>query len=168
VSASAVTVRAARAADRPALAAIVSSDETFKPDEVAVALELIDAALAGSVDYELLVACEPGGDDAPLGYVCFGRTPMTARTFDLYWIVVHARARGRRVAGTLIAALEAEIAARGGGNIRVETSETEGYGAARSLYARAGYPEASRLEGFYADGDALITYYKTIAASPPA
>lgn len=155
-------IRAARAGDREALRAAIESDATFKPDEIAVALELVDAALAGSVDYELLVA--PDADDVAVGYVCFGRTPMTAQTWDLYWIVVHARARGQRLAGALIAAFEDVVARRGGGNIRVETSETEGYGAARSLYARAGYPEASRLEGFYSDGDALITYYKRIAA----
>jgi len=158
-------IRPARPGDREALRAAIESDATFKPDEVAVALELVDSALASAVDYELLVAADAA--DVAAGYVCFGRTPMTVQTWDLYWIVVHARARGQRLAGALIAALEAEVAGRGGGNIRVETSETEGYGAARSLYARAGYPEASRLEGFYAEGDALITYYKRIAAAAP-
>ena len=47
--------------------------------------------------------------------------------------------------------------------VRVETSETDGYGAARALYARCAYPEAVRMNDFYRPGDALIVYYKRIA-----
>ena len=152
-------VRAVEAADRGAIAEVIASDETFKPDEVAVALELVDAAIAGSNDYEVRVAVDDGG---VCGYICFGRTPMTERTYDLYWIVVHARVRGRGVARLVVDAMEAEVRARGGGQIRVETSETDGYGSARAVYARLGYPEASRLPDFYSPGDALITYYKVL------
>jgi ribosomal protein S18 acetylase RimI-like enzyme len=154
-----VFIRAAAAADRGALAAAIESDATFKPDEVAVALELVDAGLDGSTDYQLLVA---EVDGAVQGYLCFGPTPMTQRTYDLYWIVVHAAARGRGVAGALLRAMEALLVSRGGANIRVETSETEGYGAARALYARAGYPEAARMADFYSPGDALIVYFKRV------
>lgn len=154
------TVRPATADDRPGLLAILASDATFKDDERAVALELIDAALDDSPDYSLLVADLP---ETPVaGYLCFGPTPMTAATFDLYWIVVHAAARGRGVAGALIAAMEAALRGRGGRGVRVETSETEGYGAARKLYQRLGYPVAAVLEDFYRDGDSLIIYYKRL------
>ncbi|HVK72956.1 MAG TPA: N-acetyltransferase [Kofleriaceae bacterium] len=155
-----MTVRAPRPDDRDALAAVIASDATFKDEEQAVALELVDDALGGESDYELLVA--EGPDGAVDGYICFGRTPMTVRTYDLYWIIVHARARGRGLARALIEAMEAELRARGGAQVRVETSETEGYGAARGLYARLGYPEVARLRDFYAPGDALITYYKEL------
>lgn len=155
-----MNLRAVAAADRGAIADVIASDETFKPDEVAVALELVDAAIAGSADYEVRVADD--GEAGVCGYICFGRTPMTERTYDLYWIVVHARVRGRGVARLLVQAMEGEIRSRGGGQIRVETSETDGYGSARAVYARLGYPEASRLPDFYSPGDALITYYKVL------
>ncbi len=154
-----MNVRPLVAADRDALAGVIASDTTFKPEEVAVALELIDAAIAGSNDYEVLVADDGTG---ACGYICFGRTPMTACTYDLYWIVVHARTRGRGAARSLVEAMETALRARGGGQVRVETSETEGYGAARALYLRLGYPEAARLVDFYGPGDALITYYKVL------
>ena len=147
--------------DRSAVAEVIASDETFKPDEVAVALELVDAAITGSTDYLVRVA-DAGDDGGVCGYICFGRTPMTERTYDLYWVVVHARVRGRGVARTLVDAMEQEVRSRGGGQIRVETSETDGYGTARAVYARLGYPEASRLPDFYSPGDALITYYKVL------
>lgn len=159
---SAATVRPARAEDRAGLLAILQSDATFKDDERAVALELIDLGLESSVDYLLLVADLP---ELPVaGYLCFGPTPMTASTWDLYWIVVHADARGRGVAGALVTAMEAELGRRGGKAVRVETSETEGYGAARKLYQRLGYPVAAVLTDFYRDGDALITYYKRLSS----
>lgn len=160
MSLTAAQVRPATADDRPGLLAILASDTTFKEDERAVALELIDAALEGSPDYSLLVAELPQTPVA--GYLCFGPTPMTAATWDLYWIVVHADARGRGVAGALITAMENALRARGGGGVRVETSETESYGAARKLYDRLGYPVAAVLEDFYRQGDSLIIYYKRL------
>ncbi len=158
-SARALQVRTPRLAERDAIVATITSDATFKASEVAVAVELIDAALAGSVDYLLLVALR---DEEIVGYICFGPTPMTDATWDLYWVVVGAAHRGLGAARTLVAGMEAEIKTRGGRHVRVETSETEGYGAARALYARLSYPEASVLPDFYSGGDALITYYKRL------
>jgi ribosomal protein S18 acetylase RimI-like enzyme len=160
-----VSIRPLRAGDRDALLAVLDSDETFRPDEIEVAVELIDAAAAGSDDYRILVATPVRGtpdEPAIVGYICFGSTPMTRSTYDLYWIVCHARARGRGVARALIAAMETELADSGATGIRVETSELEGYGAARRLYAAVDYPEAARLPDFYAPGDGLIIYYKRL------
>ncbi len=160
MTASATAVRAATADDRAGLGAILDADTTFTADERAVAIELIDAALEDSVDYQLLVADAAGHPVA--GYVCFGRTPMTAGTWDLYWLVVHPAARGRGVAGALLFELERVLRARGGTAIRVETSETEGYGAARKLYQRLDYPVAAVLKDFYRPGDSLFIYYKQL------
>ena len=154
-----VTVREPFAGDRAGLEAALRSDQTFTEEEIAVALELIDAALAGGTDYVLRVAEEQGG---VAGYVCYGPTPMTTGTWDLYWVVVDHGARGRGVAGALLRAMEADLRARRATAIRVETSETEGYGAARALYARHEYPEAARFADFYRPGDALIVYYKRL------
>lgn len=159
------TTRPLEAADRDALWAALRSDGTFRDDEIEVALELIDAAAEGSPDYGILVAViDPRGaaHERVAGYICYGPTPMTEATFDLYWIVTHASSRGQGVAGALIAAMEADLRGRGGRSVRVETSQTEGYGAARKLYARHGYPEAARFADFYAPGDDLIVYYKKL------
>jgi ribosomal protein S18 acetylase RimI-like enzyme len=89
---------------------------------------------------------------------------MTESTFDLYWIVTHANARGHGVAPSLVRAMETELSKKSSVSIRVETSQTEGYGAARKLYAKLGYPEAARFKDFYKAGDDLIVYYKHIGA----
>ncbi len=155
------TIRGLEAGDRPHLEAALRSDGTFRDDEVGVALELIDEAVKGSDDYWIKVATL--GDEHPVaGYICYGPTPMTASTYDLYWVVAHAAARGRGVAGALIDAMEVDLRARAATGIRVETSQLEGYDAARQLYDRRGYPEVARLGDFYRAGDDLIICYKRL------
>lgn len=154
-------VRPLRAGDRPALEAVLRSDRSFTEAEVAVALELIDDALANPAsDYWLRLAIV---DDEVAGYICYGPTPMTEATYDLYWIVCRADFRGRGVAGALIGAMEADLGDRGASAVRVETSVKEAHAAARRLYARHGYPEAARFPDFYEPGDDLIVYYKQFA-----
>jgi ribosomal protein S18 acetylase RimI-like enzyme len=157
----AIDIRPLTPADRPLLDAALRSDDAFTDEEIAVALELIDHALAhGEVDYAVRIADLP---DMPVaGYVCFGKTPMTAGTYDLYWVVCHAAARGKGVAGTLIRTMEDELRGRGATAVRIETAEKEVHGAARRLYDRLGYPEAARLAEFYGPGDGLLIYYKQL------
>ena len=158
--------------DRDAIAALIRSDDTFHDEEVSVALELIDDALARpGVDYHVLV-CED--ETQVLGYVCFGPTPMTAWTWDLYWIATHRAARGRGVASRLALAMEAELRGKSARIVRLETSQLEAYGSARALYARLRYVEAGRIPDFYKAGDDLIILVKRIdaelidAPTPPA
>jgi ribosomal protein S18 acetylase RimI-like enzyme len=154
-------IRPIAAGDRAILEQAVTA--SFVRDEVAVALELIDASIAGSDDYQSLVASQVEGAPHGIGgYLCYGPTPMTRATYDLYWIVTHPDARGRGVAGALISAMEAALRGAGATGVRVETSETESYGAARRLYQRLGYPRAAHLRDFYRPGDGLIIYYKQL------
>ena len=147
--------------DRPLLEAMLAA--SFRPEEVIVALELIDHALEGSDDYWVRVGADvPGVPKGIAGYICFGPTPMTDATYDLYWIVTHPRARGRGVASALITSMENELRERAATGIRVETSETENHDAARRLYARLDYPVAAHLADFYRAGDGLILYYKRL------
>ena len=166
-----VTIRAPRPDndERDLLEAALRSDQTFLEEEIAVALELIDSALEPREldhdrDYTVLVADLLGFPVA--GYICFGRTPMTEATWDLYWVVTHAEARGRGVARSLIRAMERELVRRGARAIRVETSQKESHEAARQLYDRLGYPEQARFPDFYRVGDDLIVYYKVLRKHP--
>jgi ribosomal protein S18 acetylase RimI-like enzyme len=148
--------------DRDALAALLHAlGDTFRDDEIAVAMELVDAAIAHpGRDYEIDV-CE---DDAReiVAYICYGPTPMTDGTYDLYWIATHPRARGRGIASRLILSMEAELRARCARIVRLETSHMELYGSARSLYARLMYVEVGRIPDFYRQGDDLIVLSKRL------
>ena len=162
-------IRPPASTDRDAIEALLRSDHTFRADEVEVALELVDETIAGSDDYRIRVAELPGGTDSPNrtpggvgGYICYGPTPMTAGTHDLYWIVTHRACRGLGVASALVRAMEDDLYARGGTAVRVETSSLETYAPAHRLYARLGYPEVARLEDFYRPGDSLVLYFKRL------
>ena len=156
-----VQIRNLQADDRSRLEGILRSDETFREDEVSVALELVDDALGDpKSDYWFRIA-EVDGEAA--GYLCYGPTPMTDCTYDLYWIVTHAGHRGKSVARSLVEYMERDLLERGPkAQIRVETSQSEGYGAARKFYDRLQYPEVARFKDFYKAGDDLIVFFKNL------
>ena len=149
--------------DRAKLAALLGRIEQFAPDEVGVALELIDAALreGDASGYGCLVARDEAGE--PLGYTCVGPTPMTEATWDLYWIAVAPEQQGRGVGRALYGALTAHLAARGGRQVRIETSSKESYAATGGFYERIGFEVCGRLRDFYAPGDDLLIFYRRLA-----
>ena len=112
--------------------------------------------------YEAIVAvdADPG---AVLGYVCWGRTPMTAHTVDLYWMAVAPEARRAGVGRKLILAFEARLRQEGVRIIRVETSSSQPYAAAVAFYLREGYEMAGRIPDFYRDGDDLLILHRRLA-----
>jgi GNAT superfamily N-acetyltransferase len=159
------TIRRLQPSDRPALAELVSKDGLFTKEEISVALELIDAALAEpGGEYRVLVSetFDAEGRSILAGYICYGPTPMTEGTWDLYWVVTHPEVRGRGVARTLVERMEDELRSFGARHIRVETSQTEGYGAAHVFYEKLRYPTVARFADFYKPGDDLLVMYKRL------
>jgi GNAT superfamily N-acetyltransferase len=155
-----VDLRHPSSADRDALSELVSRDGLFTKDEVTVALELIDAALEEPKgEYRVLVA---EADGKLAGYICYGPTPMTEGTWDLYWIATHPDARGKGVARALVDKMESELRGFGARLVRVETSQQESYGAAHAFYEKLGYPCAARLPAFYKPGDDLLILLKRL------
>ena len=97
-----------------------------------------------------------------LGYACFGATPMTEASFDLYWLVVAADARGGGIGAKLCAAVGEHLKQRGGRLIRVETSSLEGQGGARRFYEKTGFGLAGAIPDFYREGDDLLLFAKVL------
>jgi ribosomal protein S18 acetylase RimI-like enzyme len=155
-----------KAADAPALRRLVASTGVFYRQERAVALELLEARLerGGKSGYSFVFA-ERGGE--LLGYAAWGRTPLTQRTFDLYWIVVAPAAQGHGLGRALLRAVEQAIAARGGGNLLIETSSRPAYVRTRRFYREAGYDQVARLRDFYAPGDDKVMFCQVIAPPKP-
>jgi ribosomal protein S18 acetylase RimI-like enzyme len=153
-------IRPLVASDRPQLAELLNRIETFTPEEVSCALELIDAALRpNNADYQVLVAAREG---KVIGYCCYGPTPMTQGTFDLYWIASDPQVRGQGVGAALVSAMEGDIRRRSGRLIRVETSALEAYGPTRGFYAAMQYKEEARFRDFYKPGEDLIILAKRL------
>ncbi|MBU0702886.1 MAG: GNAT family N-acetyltransferase [Chloroflexi bacterium] len=99
------------------------------------------------------------------GYVCFGPHPLTQGTYDLYWIAVDPSAQGHGVGHALLAQVEAEVRARGGRLLVIETSDTPAYASARRLYEASGYCCEAVVPHFYAPGDGLLIFFKNVSCS---
>ncbi|OPY46988.1 MAG: Acetyltransferase (GNAT) family protein [Methanoregulaceae archaeon PtaU1.Bin222] len=152
--------------DHKALTELVKRIENFSDAERQVALELIDDAIRRpAVGYRCLVAVGFNGEGEDLwGYACYGKTPMTEHTYDLYWMAVDANYRRQGVGHAFLEALSETLRLCGGQIIRVETSTQESYGGTLRFYEREKFQLAGRIPNFYKTGDDLLIYYKTIEA----
>ena len=153
-------IRPLEGKDREPLASLIRRIETFSQEEVGVAIELVDLALQpNNPDYKILVADRDG---TLVGYVCYGPTPMTEGTYDLYWIASDPEVRGQGVGASLVSGMEADLRRQTARIIRVETSATEAYGPTRGFYASMKYMEEARIRDFYKVGDDLIILTKRV------
>ncbi len=100
--------------------------------------------------------------DSAVAYACFGHTPMTEATYDLYWLVTAADKRGGGLGRQLLNGLEDELRGRGARLVRIETSSLEGQGGARRFYERSGYQLAGLIPDFYRPADDLVTLVKRL------
>jgi ribosomal protein S18 acetylase RimI-like enzyme len=157
----AVRLGALQRTHRGRLREILDATAVFRPDEVEVALELFDDAIAG--DYEFLGGFD---DDNLVAYACFGATPGTDRTFDLYWIAVHPTAQRHGGGSRLLAEVEHRLRDRGARLIVVETSSRPEYDATRRFYLARGYREVARMRDYYAVGDDRVIYTKALSPIP--
>src|SRR2546421_7551616 len=106
-------------AQRARLERLTAATGLFRPDEVAIAVQLLDDALGGDEEYRFLGAF--AGDDL-VGYACWGPTPGTTGTYDLYWIVVDPAWQGKWVGTKLLASVEDRLVSDRGHLIIVDSS----------------------------------------------
>jgi len=164
VAAPPLTLRPPRPSDRGRVLEIVRATGVFRPSEVDIALEVFDGAVQKpGVDYHALGAY----DDAErlIGFACYGSTPGTEGTWDLYWIAVDPGTHRRGVGRALMAACERAIADAGGRLVVVETSSRPDYGPTRAFYQALAYGATARIPDFYAPGDDLVVYAKRLVPS---
>ncbi len=155
-------------ADVECVRAIVSSSSFFNAAEIDIACELVEETLAkGQTDgYRFLFADipdpRPHGRLRTIGYTCYGQTPCTIGTFDLYWIAVHNDLRSKGLGALLQKETEARIRLLGGRRVFAETSGREQYEPTRRFYVKLGYKAEARLADFYAPGDDKVIYGMTL------
>lgn len=147
--------------DRVRIRSLLEKTGFFSAAEVAVALELVDDALAAgaSSDYRFLFLEE---QDEIAGYACFGPIPLTASSWDLYWIAVGRARQGKGVGRLLLEGAERRIRRLGGAQVFVDTSSRPQYAPTRAFYEACGYEAAAVLEDFYAPGDGKVIYRRRI------
>jgi ribosomal protein S18 acetylase RimI-like enzyme len=149
-------------ADRRRIEEITRAVRVFRDDEVPVALEVFDGAVAGSPDYTALGAAL---DQRLVGWICWGPTPCTLGTYDLYWMAVDPAAQSAGIGTALLREMEGRLA----GSARLIVVETAGrpdYRPTRAFYEARGYRKASVIPDFYAPGDDQVVYVKHLRVSP--
>jgi len=156
-------IRPMTSADRPAVLALIEATGFFRPDEIAVAEELIDITLGRpeQEDYAIVVVTDETG--AVAGYMTYGPTPLTRGTYDLYWMAVDPKAQGRGYGRILVEWLEDHVRRAGGRLIVIETSSSEKYEPTRRFYLGLNYTETARIPDFYGPGDGRVIYTKRVS-----
>ena len=152
-------VRTLNAADRGRIEEITRAAGLFREDEIPVALEVFDGAAAGSPDY-IALGAEHQGHLA--GWICWGPTPCTLGTYDLYWMAVDPALQRTGIGTILLHAMERRLmgVAR---LIVVETAGRPDYRATRAFYQARGYAVAATIPDFYAPGDDQVVYVKSLS-----
>jgi len=134
----------------------------FTREEINVAMELIDIVMKDGKQKDYKIDCMVDGQDQPVGYICYGPTPMTEGTFDLYWIVVGPNFQGRGIGSRLIDFLEKALKGMDGRMILAETSSIPEYVDAQRFYLQKGFKEVGRVPDYYYPGNDRITYCKRL------
>ena len=145
--------------DKPQVMKVLNSIHEFMPSEVAVAEEVIDDYLAKSGDYIINVA-EIG--ITLVGYICYGRTPLTESTWDIYWMAVLPDKQNQGIGRSLLSSAEKEIGRAGARLIIIETSSKAEYEKTRRFHLHRGYCEICRIPDFYASGDDKLILIKRL------
>ncbi|MBZ0201979.1 MAG: GNAT family N-acetyltransferase [Ignavibacteria bacterium] len=147
--------------DRDEIRDILEGTGHFNEEEIKVAMELIDIYLNDEkqTDYIIYVS-EDENSSKPIGYICYGKRPLTDHTYDLYWIAVDFRIHGKGTGSKLVKHMEEDLTKSGGKIILIETSGKAEYENERKFYTKNGYDEQTIIKDFYRDGDDLYIYRK--------
>ncbi len=147
--------------DKPAVMRFLKVIPEFNPVEVTVAEELINSYLgdpSGS-GYHILVA---EVNSLVRGYICYGPTPLTEGTWDIYWMAVNPEAQGHGLGKALLASAEDKIKDARGRLILIETASKPEYEKTRLFHQSQGYELIACIPDFYEPGDDKLTLQKRL------
>ena len=97
-------------------------------------------------------------DERLAGWICWGPTPCTLGTYDLYWMAVDPAAR--QLGSAPPPAGNGRPAGRSRAAHRRETAGRPDYRPTRAFYQARGYRKAAIIPDFYAPGDDQVVYVK--------
>lgn len=147
--------------DKNSVMNILRGTGMFTSAELSVAEELIDIFISGKPqnDYIIYVG-EDENSSKIYGYVCYGPTPATEGTFDLYWIAVSSEEQGKGIGGKLLEFVEGKVKSAGGRLLIIETSSREKYRPTQNFYLKNAYVIEARIKDFYSIGDDRLIFTK--------
>ncbi|NQV35096.1 MAG: GNAT family N-acetyltransferase [Phycisphaeraceae bacterium] len=155
------SIRYCESKDRLDVLALLAGTHLFRPSEMIIAREILADALRNGPQghYQSFVAVQ---NDQVMGWVCFGPTPCTIGTYDLYWIAVDKAAQGCGIGRALMTFVENAICNSQGKRIVVETSGRDAYEPSRKFYHKLGYTPSTEVRDFYDLGDSKVVLLKCL------
>lgn len=155
-----LTIRKMTTTDRQAVQEILVQTGMFTAAELDVAMELIDIFLERQDQKDYYIYVAENERKEVVGYVCYGPTPATEGTFDLYWIAVSPAHQQQGVGKKLLLFTEQEVVRQHGRMIIIETSSQAKYQPTQDFYLRNHYRVEAQIADFYRVGDDRMIFVK--------
>ena len=168
-----VNLRELTAADVARVVGLTRSTGVFRDEEIAIAEEVVSEAVKGIRADMANGADETDGDERPyyalgaevdgrvVGWICWGATPCTVATWDLYWMAVDPEMHGQGVGTALLEEMESRLSDKAR-LIVIDTSGRPDYAPTRAFYRARGYQTAAVVRDFYALGDDQVIFSKRL------
>ena len=148
--------------DRATLLSMLIKTRAFTSAEIDVAMELIDIVLKDRAQKDYQIECMVNDQDLVIGYICYGPTPMTQGTFDLYWIAVDPDYQEQGAGSRLLSSLEEIVKEREGRMILADTSSIPHFEKTQKFYLKNEFQEVARVPDYYHPGNDRITFCKRL------
>ena len=147
--------------DKPAVIQMLRNIPEFKPAEIDVAEEVMNSYLGDPIrsGYHIFVA---EAISSIAGYICYGPTPLTEGTWDIYWLAVAPDKQSQGIGKALVNFADNNIKENKGRLTLIETSSKPEYETTRLFYQAQGYEMACRIADFYAPGDDKLVFQKRL------
>jgi ribosomal protein S18 acetylase RimI-like enzyme len=156
-----IRIRRARKEDRKSVFSILGGTKVFRQKELEVAREVFNDALKKRLTNGYLSFVAHNAEKI-IGWICFGPTPGTVGTFDIYWIAVAPSFQRCGIGSQLVGFAEDKIKEYKGRLVAIDTSANARYKTTRSFYEKNRYQKTVVIRNFYAPGDHKIIYIKPI------
>jgi ribosomal protein S18 acetylase RimI-like enzyme len=155
-------IRATIPADNEALVAITEATGIFKPIEIAALRDVLDDfhRTRHSENHRSVTLEEEG---VILGFAYYGPAPMTAGTWQLWWLAVRKDQQGRGAGSRLLNFVESDIRTQLGRVLFIETGSPVQYDMTRQFYRKHGYEQHAILKDYYAENDSMIIFRKALS-----
>lgn len=152
-----ILLRPALAEDASAIFSLAQNESLFNIQDLSAVQELFNDYIQRPDHNGYFFISALDGQQL-IGFACYGPTPLTEGTFDLYWINIVDAWKGKGVGKQLIAAVVEAVRTAHGRLIVLDTSGRPDYAPTRAFYVRCGFHPTATIPDFYTPGDDLVIY----------
>ena len=159
-------VRPTTPQDAEAIRRLAAAEPLFNAEETACVEELLGDYLE-MPDHNGYFFLTAERDGAVVGFACYGPTPLTQGTFDLYWIAVSQEHARQGIGKALMKQAEMDLRQAQARILVVDTSGRAAYAPTRAFYERLGYHKTATVPDFYGPKDDLVIYTRRFVGTVP-